>query len=157
MKKPEFRNLVGQEEYQRYVDIGVATHYKASFSSYVTAIRFDSNTRLSDVTSDRKWRRSDGKGIREVVDGHNVLNFAINDLWSGGPVGPAGQRLRRFYPTALFFLFSHYRFLGTRACLSWCQTHNGWNAHAFALHLQYPLEIRTHVCATCFAFYCVQT
>lgn len=40
--KDEFRNLVGQEEYQRYVDINVATYYEASFSSYVTAIRFDS-------------------------------------------------------------------------------------------------------------------
>lgn len=34
----EFRNLVGQEEHRRYIDIGVATYYKASFSSYVTAI-----------------------------------------------------------------------------------------------------------------------
>jgi len=40
--------------------------------------------------------------------------------------------------------FSHYRFLGTRVSLSWCQVHNGRNAHPFAL--QYLLKTRTHIC-----------
>lgn len=87
--KTEFRNLVGQKEYRRYMDIGVATYYKTSFSSYVTAIRF---SRLGDVTNNIKRRRSDGKKIREVVNGYIVLNFAINDLRSGRPTGRSGRR-----------------------------------------------------------------
>lgn len=62
------------------MNIDVAMYYKASFSSYVTAIRFllVSASNIKRRRSDKQRDKGDCRRLHNIV-----LNFVINDLRSG--------------------------------------------------------------------------